>query len=79
MKVAVFGASGFVGINVVNAFQKAGIDVIASDIRESQYLNCEFKAADLLDYDRYRQLSRGVILLFILQQARFQSLLRNRG
>lgn len=59
MKVAVFGASGFVGINVVNAFQKAGIDVIASDIRESQYLNCEFKAADLLDYEQVSAVVKG--------------------
>jgi len=52
MKVAVFGASGFVGINVVNAFQQAGIEVVASDIRESPQITAEFKPADLLDYDQ---------------------------
>ena len=52
MKVAVFGASGFVGINVVNAFQQAGIEVVASDIRESPHITAEFKPADLLNYDQ---------------------------
>jgi UDP-glucose 4-epimerase len=59
MKVAVFGASGFVGINVVNAFQQAGIEVIASDIRESPHITAEFKPADLLDYDQVARVVKG--------------------
>ncbi len=50
MKVAVFGASGFVGINVINALSDAGIDVVASDIKELKIDNAEFVKADLLDY-----------------------------
>lgn len=59
MKVAVFGASGFVGINVVNALEKAGINVIASDIRESPYLAGEFIRADLLDYGQVEHVVKG--------------------
>ena len=50
MKVAVFGASGFVGINVVNALSAAGIDVVASDLKEMKFDNADFVKADLLDY-----------------------------
>jgi UDP-glucose 4-epimerase len=59
MKVSVFGASGFVGINVVNAFQQAGIEVVASDIRESPHITTEFKPADLLDYDQVAGVVKG--------------------
>lgn len=59
MKVAVFGASGFVGINVVNVFQQAGIKVIASDIKESPHITAEFKPADLLDYDQVAGVVKG--------------------
>ncbi len=52
MKAAVFGASGFVGINVVEALTTAGIEVIASDIRECDAIKTEFRKADLLDYDQ---------------------------
>jgi UDP-glucose 4-epimerase len=52
MRVAVFGASGFVGINVINALSGAGIEVIASDLNEKKFENVEFRNADLLDYDQ---------------------------
>lgn len=50
MKVVVFGASGFVGINVVNALSIAGVEVIASDLKEMEFDNADFLKADLLDY-----------------------------
>jgi UDP-glucose 4-epimerase len=50
MKVAVFGASGFVGINVVKALSEAGIEVVASDLKEMKFDTAEFVKADLLDY-----------------------------
>jgi UDP-glucose 4-epimerase len=50
MKVAVFGASGFVGINVVSALSEAGIEVIATDLKEMNFDTAEFVKADLLDY-----------------------------
>jgi len=59
MKVAVFGASGFVGINVVESLSKAGIEVIASDIRQSDAIRTEFMKADLLDYDQVEQVVKG--------------------
>ncbi len=59
MKVTVFGASGFVGINVVNAYQHAWIEVVTSDIRESPHTTAEFKPADLLDYDQVAGVVKG--------------------
>lgn len=59
MKVVVFGASGFVGINVVKAFQNAGISVLASDIRNSPYLSGPFIPADLLEYDQVSAVIKG--------------------
>ncbi len=52
MKVAVFGASGFVGINVVESLTKAGLDIIASDVRVTSAMKAEFRKADLLDYNQ---------------------------
>ena len=59
MKVAVFGASGFVGVNVIRAFQQEGIEVLASDIRESPNINAEFLSADLLDYEQVAKVVKG--------------------
>jgi UDP-glucose 4-epimerase len=50
MKVAVFGASGFVGMNVVEALKNTSIEVIASDVIEPKIKDVDFLKADLLDY-----------------------------
>jgi len=50
MKVAVFGASGFVGMNVLEALKNTSIDVIASDVIEPKIKDVDFLKADLLDY-----------------------------
>ena len=60
MKVAVFGASGFVGLNVIDAFAKAGHEVIASDIRKADQITTEFVPADLLKYEEVEAVVRGV-------------------
>jgi UDP-glucose 4-epimerase len=59
MRVAVFGASGFVGVNVVHALKREGLDVIASDIRDNDELGVEFKKVDLLDYSQVERVIRG--------------------
>ena len=59
MKVAVFGASGFVGLNVIDAFAKAGHEVIASDIRKADQITTEFVPADLLKYEEVEAVVRG--------------------
>lgn len=59
MKVAVFGASGFVGLNVIDAFSKAGHEVVASDIRKADQVTTEFVQADLLKYEEVETVVRG--------------------
>ena len=58
MKVAVFGASGFVGLNVLEALKRAGIETIASDIRQNDTIDTEFLKADLLDYQEVEAVVR---------------------
>jgi UDP-glucose 4-epimerase len=58
MKVAVFGASGFVGINVVDSLARNNIDVIASDVRETSFEHAGFMKADLLDYNQVERVVR---------------------
>lgn len=59
MKVAVFGASGFVGLNVIEAFSKADHEVVASDIRKAEQVMTEFVQADLLKYEEVEAVVRG--------------------
>ena len=66
MKVAVFGASGFVGINVVNALAKEGFDIIASDLKEMKFENADFMKADLLDYDQVSRVVKGTDIVIHL-------------
>ena len=51
MKVAVFGASGFVGRNVVEALKEANMEIVASDINAMKLEGADFIKADLLNYD----------------------------
>jgi UDP-glucose 4-epimerase len=51
MKIAVFGASGFVGRNVVEALKETDMEIVASDIKEIEIAGVDFIKADLLDYD----------------------------
>lgn len=53
MKIAVFGASGFVGLNVLDVLgKKYGMgSILASDIRKHPHIQCKFLEADLLNYD----------------------------
>ena len=52
MKVAVFGASGFVGMNVIEALKNTSIEVIASDLNAPKIQDVDFIKADLLDYEQ---------------------------
>jgi UDP-glucose 4-epimerase len=51
MKTAIFGASGFVGRNVVEALKEANMKIAASDIKEMDIEGVDFIKADLLNYD----------------------------
>ena len=66
MKVAIFGASGFVGINVVDALTKANIDVVASDLKEMKFESADFIKADLLDYDQVSKVVKGTDVIIHL-------------
>jgi len=51
MKVAIFGASGFVGTNVIEALKATGHEIIASDIQEKPIEGTQFVKANLLKYE----------------------------
>ena len=51
MKIAIFGASGFVGRNVVEALKEANMEIVASDIKEIDVEEVNFIKADLLNYN----------------------------
>lgn len=59
MKIAVFGASGFVGKNVVEALKEANVEMVASDIKEMDIEGVDFVKADLLDYDEVTKVVKG--------------------
>ncbi len=51
MKVAIFGASGFVGTNVIEALKATDHEIIASDIQEKPIDGTRFIKANLLKYE----------------------------
>jgi len=51
MKVAIFGASGFVGTNVIEALKATEHEIIASDIQEKPIEGTRFIKANLLNYE----------------------------
>ena len=59
MKIAVFGASGFVGRNIVEALREANMEIVASDIRGIEIEGIDFVKADLLDYDAISRVVKG--------------------
>lgn len=59
MKIAVFGASGFVGRNVIEALKEANIEMVASDIKEADIEGVDFIKADLLDYNEVSKVVKG--------------------
>lgn len=59
MRVSVFGASGFVGRNIIEKLSAEGVAVIASDVKKVDLPNVEFIEADLLDYDHVSNVVKG--------------------
>ena len=59
MKIAIFGASGFVGKNVVEALKEADVEMVASDIKEMDIGGVDFVKADLLNYDEVTKVVKG--------------------
>ncbi len=51
MKVAIFGASGFVGMNVIEALKATDHEITASDIQEKPIEGTRFIKANLLKYE----------------------------
>lgn len=52
MKIGIFGASGFVGRNIVEKLSEQNLDFVASDVRNVFDTDVSFQKADLLDYDQ---------------------------
>jgi UDP-glucose 4-epimerase len=60
MKIAIFGASGFVGRNIIEIFDKNGIDYIASDIQDNPiFAMNQYQKADILKYDEVCRVLEG--------------------
>ena len=59
MKIAIFGASGFAGRNVIEALQAENFEIVASDIKEADIEGVDFIKADLLDHDSVAQVVKG--------------------
>jgi len=59
MKIAVFGASGFVGRNVIEALKEADMEIAASDIKGIDIEGVDFVKADLLDYNEVSKVVKG--------------------
>ena len=59
MKVAVFGAYGFVGRNVIESLREVNMEIVASDIKEVKIGGVDFIKADLLDYNEVSKVVKG--------------------
>jgi UDP-glucose 4-epimerase len=59
MKIAIFGALGFVGRNVIEALQAENFEIVASDIKEIDVEGVDFVKADLLNYDEVSKVVKG--------------------
>ena len=60
MKVVVFGATGFVGRNMVEALSKTNIDFIASDVTETKFSkDVNYIKADLLKPNEVENVVKG--------------------
>ena len=68
MRIAVFGASGFVGRNVVEALKEVNMVIVASDIKEmdSEVEGVDFVRADLLNYDEVACVVKGADIVIHL-------------
>lgn len=59
MNVVIFGASGFVGRNIIEALRAENIQITASDIKKINIEGVDFIEADLLDYDEISKVIKG--------------------
>jgi len=61
MKIAIFGASGFIGRNVVEALKEAKMDIVASDIKgmDIEIEGVDFVKVDILDYGEVSKVVKG--------------------
>lgn len=56
MKVSVFGASGFVGRNMIKALVNENIETVASDIKEDSIEGVHVYPANILEYDQVKKI-----------------------
>lgn len=78
MRTAVFGASGFVGQNVVKTLAEEGVDVVAVDLKKQKWgANVEFVAADILDDKHMESIIEGTDTVIHLAASTLRTSLRN--
>lgn len=59
MNITVFGASGFVGRNIIEVLNLESFKVTASDIKKTEINDVHFVEADLLDYAQVSNVVKG--------------------
>tara|TARA_B100001250_G_scaffold213427_1_gene183059 strand:- start:13054 stop:13965 length:912 start_codon:yes stop_codon:yes gene_type:complete len=80
MKIVVFGASGFVGQNVVEYLSGLNLDVVATDIMpttNSNFNNVKFIATDLLDEQHVDEMISGADVVVHLATSNLRTSLKN--
>lgn len=77
MKVAIFGASGFVGRNIVEALKENDIALVASDIKKTELNGADFVEADLLDYNQVADVVKGSDIVIHLAASPLTASLEN--
>jgi UDP-glucose 4-epimerase len=78
MKVVVFGASGFVGRNIVHHLGKSKIEFLATDVVESPFDNeINYRKIDILDYENVRSVIEGYDVVIHLAASPLHVSLKN--
>jgi len=77
MKVAIFGASGFVGRNIIEAFKEKNIEMVASDIKKLELKDIEFIKADILDPNAVTKVVKDADVIIHLAASSLPTSLKN--
>lgn len=77
MRVAIFGASGFVGRNIVETFKRGNIGVVASDLKGLELKNVKFIKADILDPNAVTKVVKDADVIIHLAASSLPTSLKN--
>jgi UDP-glucose 4-epimerase len=77
MRVAIFGASGFVGRNIVEVFKRKNIEMVTSDSKEFELRDVKFIKADILDPNAVAKVLKGADVVVHLAASGLPTSLKN--